>query len=574
MDSHSFRIIAAELIRLLDGARLEKIHGPVPGLYAFVLFAQGKKRRLLFRFERQRPLLLFSAVKPDNPAVPSAAVMRLRKYCQGRRLGPGRADFAARQLLFPLAAAPGEKGMWLLLDLAAGAFVAPEPPPGFGEAPAWPDASVTDELCGIAWQKRQKEGPWQRWAVLTPFLRETLAALDPLEGRALMVDLEAGGGELFLYADQHGTPALYSAWPLPEPLLERRRLAPLLTAADEGLAFAPWQAPAAELLPGYPSLACVTLVDEPVLFSALGDMLRKREREPERKADKKTSRLLAKLAGEETRLRAMLALREDAKALQAELWRYPADARRDAVDVTDAQGRVRRVELDPLVSVRDNMQRMFKQSDRGARGLAMLEERRRGLLRTDGPAPPTPTDDALHRSSETRGIGAGTAAPDAHELSGPGAEQPGPDTASRNSGAREFPYPEGQNAPRGVARYLSSDGFVLLRGKNAKGNQLLLKLGKGHDLWLHAEDGPSAHLLIRRSHAVEDVPERTLQEAATLVAEKSWQRQDARARIMVALAKYVHPVKGGAPGQVRVDQVLQSLVVALNADGSENGTIA
>lgn len=566
MDSHSFRSIAAETIRLLTGARLEKIHGPVPGLYAFLLFAGGQKRRLLFRFERQQPLLLFSSLKPENPSAPPASVMRLRKYCQGRRLGPGRADFAARQLAFPVASAPGEPEVWLLLDLASGAFVAPELPPGFGEPPVWPDASVIDALCGIPWQKRQKEGPWQQWAVLTPFLRETLAALDLMEGRALMVDLEAGGGELFLYADHDGNPALYSAWPLPEPLLERRRLAPvpLLPADDGALAFASWQAPAAGLLPGYPSLACVTLADEPCLFSALGDMVRKREREPGRKADKKTSRLLAKLDQEEARLRAMLALRDDAKLVQGELWRYPADARYDAIDVPDAVtdaapdagGKVRRIALDPLLSLRDNMQHMFKQSARGARGLAMLEERRRGLLHGGA--------DGGRRIEDVSDRQAGA----------PQADQAVSNAAAHGkhpSGAREYPYTEERNAPKGVGRYLSSDGFVLLRGKNAKGNQLLLKLGKGHDLWLHAEDGPSAHLLIRRSHAAEEVPERTLMEAAALVAEKSWQRQDAKARVMVALAKHVHPVKGGASGQARVDQVLQSLVVALDADGNEDG---
>ena len=106
----------------------------------------------------------------------------------------------------------------------------------------------------------------------------------------------------------------------------------------------------------------------------------------------------------------------------------------------------------------------------------------------------------------------------------------------------------------------------MLRGKNARGNQSLLKIGAPHDLWLHAEDGPSAHLIIRRSHAAEEIPESTLREAALLVAEKSWQRHNARARIMVALLRHVHAVKGAAPGTVKVDTVQRGIVVPLSKE--------
>ena len=49
MDSHVFRLVAAELARLLDGARMEKIHGPAPGVFTFGLFARGAKLRLLLK---------------------------------------------------------------------------------------------------------------------------------------------------------------------------------------------------------------------------------------------------------------------------------------------------------------------------------------------------------------------------------------------------------------------------------------------------------------------------------------------------------------------------------------------
>lgn len=545
MDSHSFRVMARELSDLLEGARLEKIHGPHPGIFTFRVFAQGVKRCLVLRHERQAPALFFTEQRLSNPPRPSALVMRIRKYCEGRRLGRGVTDFVTRRIAFPLSAPPGQSPLFFVLDMVNGPSVLPALEDGFGAAPAWPDAALVDSLCATSWRKGEKTGPWQEYAVLTPFLRETLAALEPLEGRALMVDLEEGGPALFLYADASERPSLYSAWPLPEPLCARRALSPCPLEVDEeenqDAVFSPWQAPVASLLPAYPALASVALVDEPRFFAALGAAARKEEAAPERRASKKLARLLSKLDQEEQRLTTLLALRDDAKSLQEVLWRYPADAREAQVEVPDGQGGSRLVGLDPLLTVRENMIRMFRQSARGARGLTMLAQRRRDM------------------QSEYGLEGENGGRPDT-----PGQRQPVEDEAPFASpgGARPMPPLSGRKEYKDVARFLSSDGFVLLRGKNAKGNHALLKIGSAHDLWLHAEDGPSAHLLIRRSHPAEEVPERTLAEAAILVGEKSWQRADARFRVMAALLRHVHAVKGAAPGTVRVDTVLQSLTVS------------
>ena len=223
----------------------------------------------------------------------------------------------------------------------------------------------------------------------------------------------------------------------------------------------------------------------------------------------------------------MAAQREDAIALQEVLWRYPAEARLELVPIGGENGSPSRcITLNPLLTVCENMSRMFKESARGARGLAMLEIRRAQIL----------------------------------------ASEPGvPEPEIMPNGIAACVLLEGNESSdsKNIVHFRSSDGFALLRGKNAKGNQNLLKIGKAHDLWLHAEDGPSAHLIIRRSHATEEVPERTLREAAILVGEKSWQRHDAKARVMVALLRHVHPVKGAAPGTVKVDAVLRTIVVQL-----------
>lgn len=538
MDSHSFRLVATELAALLDGARLEKIYGPHPGVTVFTCRAFGVKYRLVLRHERQAPLLFLSGLAPANPARPPASVMRLRKYCAGRRLGRGRVDFVSRQLLFPLLLPPDQPPCQLLLDLAQGPAALEDVPEGFAAPPVWPGAKVVDALCSRPWNKGEKQGPWQQYALLTPLLRETLAALDPPEGRALLVDLEAGGGELFLYADAVGCPVLYSAWPLPDEVCARRGLAPhpgLDNALREALA-----PDIRQLLPDFPALAAASLVDGPRFFAGLGQAAHKEEAVPLKKAARKQQRLLAKLQQEEARLTAMLALREDARRLQGVIWQYPAEEKRAGILLP--QGPLgeteREIALDPLYTVRENMARMFRQSDRGARGLALLRERRAEILAEEEA-----------RSGPDRNAG---------QTRSPLGMAPAsaPETAAGTA-----LLPESASGFKDVARFLSSDGYVLLRGKNARGNQSLLKIGSAHDLWLHAEDGPSAHLIIRRAHAADEPPERTLREAALLVGEKSWQRGDSRVRIMMAQLRHVHAVRGAKPGTVRVDAVLRSLSV-------------
>ncbi len=633
MDSHVFRLVAAELARLLDGARMEKIHGPAPGVFTFGLFARGAKLRLLLRCERQSPFLFFCSRRLSNPVRPPALVMRLRKYCADKRLGRAAIDFASRRIAFPVGgpavlgsgpaslrdAAPsgrnagsrGQEMPWLLLDLRAGPEVVFSLPPGFGEDPAWPEAVLADSLCDRPWNRKEIQGPWQEYAVLTPFLRESLAGMDAMEGRALLVDLEAGGGELFPYADASGRPrgccqipSMYSAWPLPETVSRRRGLVPWRDTGDPGSAEAAGRSEAsgnpadgadsvqaaespdnparaefdAGLPEDFPVLRLVSRADEPRFFADFGGRVEQAERQPLRREAKRRDRLLNTLDREEERLKALVGLREDACRLREVLWQYPADARLDSVILPgDAQGGPSRaIALDPLLTVRENMARMFHASDRGSRGLEHVKRRRAEVLgqvpeSEEGESFPgssvefgAPGGSARSGKASGQGTMTGTSAgprllPDAVPAAGQQTKQLAGQRAGRKG--------DESRGIKNITRFLSSDGFTLLRGKNSLGNQALLKLGQPHDLWLHALDGPSAHLIIRLSHAGQEVPESTLLEAAALVGEKSWQRHDARARIMVAFLRYVRAIKGAAPGTVRVDSVYRTVTVSLDGSG-------
>jgi predicted ribosome quality control (RQC) complex YloA/Tae2 family protein len=82
---------------------------------------------------------------------------------------------------------------------------------------------------------------------------------------------------------------------------------------------------------------------------------------------------------------------------------------------------------------------------------------------------------------------------------------------------------------------------------------------------MHVEGGPGAHVLVRREPG-QEIPPRSLDEAANLALVKSWQRGSAKACVMCAQARHVRPVRGGKPGSVRVDKVECSLELHLDPD--------
>lgn len=437
--------------------------------------------------------------------------MRLRKFAEGRILGEAKCNWVDRQLAFSLPGPAGTPPNWLLLDCRHGPAILYSLPETFAVEPEWPDTSLLPALTAPE-PDTGENASWKRFQVLTPLLRRTLAALDPLDAAALLVDLEAGGGDLFWYtpASSEGAPPLMvSAWPLP-PALEKG-VETVTTTTEDAL----------------PLLEALSL---PLLLADAKTQANAPTIKEDKSSSRRRTRLLEKLEEERKRLEGMLLLGDDARLIQAHLWHLTPDERLEEIrlplDSADPEGEARTVPLNSLISVTENMQFMFRKAAKAARGLAMLEKR----LELARHLPPTPVSRPEPLSvKETRKKGKKTAF-----------------------------------SPSLIQEFRSSDGLALWRGRSAEGNRALLKLARPFDLWFHVEDGPSAHLLIRRDHAAHEVPDRTLREAAILVGNKSWRKNDPRASIMIALAKHVQPVKGAGPGTVRVQEQWRSILVPLD----------
>ena len=560
MDAHLFRRCCEDLIPLLVGARVEKIQEPADGLLALMIYSGGRKRQLCLRFGRKDPFCFVTGQRISVGRAPSAPIMRLRKYAAGRRIAACVPQWSERRLWLLLggsadaatravdpdkstgdstgASAVLHSLAWLLLDLRDGAslkfLVETEAPEE--DQPPWPAPQELE----AALQN------WRQWAVLTPALRRTLACLDEPEQWALLEDLRLGGGDVFCYGAEHSASA--QAQSLPEgtddaPSMPRPVLAisawPLAGAQQQALLGKDAGDCRVKEFCGANALALAELAGQDIVLSRLALDQAREAAQPLDRRVRKLTKLLDKLREEESRLGGMMACQVDALALQAELWRWPADYRAATVSVPEGpHGPAREIKLDLRRSVREEMARMFHTARRGQRGMEHLADRRAALE----------AELALLRQARHDSLLGVTAG----------------NTEEAASGGRAAGSGMAATLPRNVQMFISSDGFVLLRGRDSKGNLAARKLAAPHDIWLHAENGPGSHVIIRRAHGGQEVPPRTLDEAGALAACKSWQRDAARARIQYAEVRHVKPMRNAPAGTVRIDKSLPSREVAVD----------
>jgi hypothetical protein len=145
-----------------------------------------------------------------------------------------------------------------------------------------------------------------------------------------------------------------------------------------------------------------------------------------------------------------------------------------------------------------------------------------------------------------------------------------PASGGASGGSIPLPKPATPVLPKryqglAVTCFRTSDGFLALRGKSSQANHdMLSRAAAPFDLWFHVAGGPGSHVILRRDHPGQAVPESSLLEAAGLCALRSYRKDDAKAEVLCALVRDVRKIKGAALGSVAVDQVERTLLVALD----------
>ena len=99
--------------------------------------------------------------------------------------------------------------------------------------------------------------------------------------------------------------------------------------------------------------------------------------------------------------------------------------------------------------------------------------------------------------------------------------------------------------------FVSSDGYDIYVGKNNYQNEeVTFSIASGNDLWFHAKNAPGSHVIVKCSEAVENIPDRLFEEAASLAAYYSSKKNDSRVEIDYTQRKNLKRVAGAAPGFV------------------------
>jgi predicted ribosome quality control (RQC) complex YloA/Tae2 family protein len=110
-------------------------------------------------------------------------------------------------------------------------------------------------------------------------------------------------------------------------------------------------------------------------------------------------------------------------------------------------------------------------------------------------------------------------------------------------------------AGKGIRRRTSRDGFEILWGKSATGNDYLTVHASGpDDIWLHARGCASAHVVIRTNGAPERVPKTTIEEAARIAAQTSEAKHSSLVAVDYTLRKHVRRFRKSKPGLVHYER--------------------
>ena len=127
-----------------------------------------------------------------------------------------------------------------------------------------------------------------------------------------------------------------------------------------------------------------------------------------------------------------------------------------------------------------------------------------------------------------------------------------PKKAAPSRGGKPGSKQTGAAVLPGMRRYRSSDGYEVVVGRSARDNdQLTFKVARPNDLWLHAGDYPGSHVIVRNSKR-DEVPHRTIIEAAQLAAKFSQASKDSKVTVHYTPRKFISKPKGAAPGLVRM----------------------
>jgi hypothetical protein len=226
-------------------------------------------------------------------------------------------------------------------------------------------------------------------------------------------------------------------------------------------------------------------------------------------------------------------LRATGDLLLARFHQVPAGAER--VVLTDFAGEAVEVALDPTLPPQENADRYY---DRAARAERARERIPALVARTRSRLEALETLEARVRAGEATREEVEAALP-------PEALRTGAEGGRGEDGGPSLPY----------RRFRSTGGLEIRVGKGPRENDdLTFHHSSPDDVWLHAQQVPGAHVILRWGRK-ETPPSRDLAEAAVLAALHSKARTSGSVPVQWTFRKYVRSPRKAPPGLVVPDRV-------------------
>ena len=115
-----------------------------------------------------------------------------------------------------------------------------------------------------------------------------------------------------------------------------------------------------------------------------------------------------------------------------------------------------------------------------------------------------------------------------------------------------FKQREKKQKPQDFIKYISSDGFLICVGRNnLQNDRLTMKTARGKDMWFHTKKAPGSHVVVFSEG--NDIPLRTQNEAAMLAVHHSSLKDSARVEIDYTFVKNIKKTNDLKPGMVIYD---------------------
>jgi predicted ribosome quality control (RQC) complex YloA/Tae2 family protein len=225
------------------------------------------------------------------------------------------------------------------------------------------------------------------------------------------------------------------------------------------------------------------------------------------------------------------AIRQKGELLKTVLTRISRGQASVEVENTfDAERPMVSIELDPRLTPRDNLARIFASYKKAKSSLAVLRERRdrasKEVQQLERLVEAVGTATAAELPALRAEVGEGVGAP---------AAEGGRNTRSRRTGPRHF---------------RSVDGLEILVARSSRENaELTFSIARGNDYWLHVRGWPGPHVVIRRP-SDRNVSREALLDAAHLAVHFSKIRGTAYAEVTYTQCKHVRRLKGASTGNV------------------------